>query len=202
MFLRYVSKIRDLATKPSIPRSLRVNIELTPGQPNVRKTAKFAAIEEEARKDVEKFQKKFKNHFRAIKEADRDDASALHVVNFVRHLSKLLDMKACYTFARIPNNLKMKFFKNNDRLLSAAALIELLNKKGKDGNVNEVEFTTTANEVALAINAEATETVEDTSESTTSSTTSTTANNNDTNEIEISQVITPTAHKGTTGNVD
>ena len=109
MFLRYMSKIRDLATKPSIPRSLRVNIELTPGQPNVRKTAKFAAIEEEARKDVEIFQKKFKNHFRSIKEADRDDASALHVVNFIRHISKLLDMKACYTFVRIPNNLKMNY---------------------------------------------------------------------------------------------
>ena len=98
---RFMRKIREFAAdKNSLPRSLRLKIELNPDMPDTVRTQKFLAEQEAAKETVELFQKKFKKHFRVVKEADRDVACEEHKDNFFRHFFRILDAKSCYMLAK------------------------------------------------------------------------------------------------------
>ena len=100
-------KIREFVTdKDSIPRSLRVKIKLTPDMPNAVRRQKFQACEDEAKETIKLFQKTFKNHYRIVKECDRDEANDIHMKNFFSNFKSFLNAKSCYTLAKSNTQVK------------------------------------------------------------------------------------------------
>ena len=160
---QFMKKIRDFATdKSSIPRSLRVKVELSPAMPNSVRRQKYMAAEEKAKETVEKFQKSFRSHFIEVKECDRDEAYEAHTGNYFKLFIQILDAKFCYTLAKSTHQIQ-KVFNNNDRNLSATAVLKIFedyekNKK-EENTIELLEENTekeTSNPIAIAINAQST----------------------------------------------
>ena len=122
-------KFREFAIdKNSIPRSLRLKIELSPDMPDTVRTQKFLAEQETTKETIELFHKRFMNHFRVVKEADRDVACEEHKDNFFCHFFRILDAKSCYLLAK-SNYDTRKSFKDKERTLSADVLLYIFKRK-------------------------------------------------------------------------
>ena len=85
-----------VASKSSpAPRSLRVNTKVK-SRPEVVRTDEFRAIEEAALADNIKWQKAYWNHFRKIKELERNSSGKVHTDNFFKVSESLINTKSIF----------------------------------------------------------------------------------------------------------
>ena len=150
----------------SCPRSLRVKTKIK-SRPDIMRSQEFRAIEEAALADDAKWQNAYWNHFRKVKELERNASRKIHTDNFFKVTASLIKTKSIFDLESLLPSLKKKF-NNSNQLLTATAWQHIFNEldtgnsnrtaKGKDTST----AITSTNAVNSAIEAESQHTNSDT----------------------------------------